>query len=327
MMRVFVYEYVSGGGYGRAPVDEALRTQGVAMRDALVADLSRAEGISVAYAEAAAGGGAPPGDVPAEALRPNAGERAVDFVRRQGRTHDRVWAIAPESERALETLHHAVGAARWIGCDAPAIRLASSKQATLARLAERGVRTPLAFMQRTPEQSGVRRWVVKPDDGAGSSDMRVHELHGGAKADWTQRLRKGRAAVIEPWVEGEALSLSLLCHGAQTELVSVNRQHIDVDENGTVRFGGVTPNAVPPTDARTPALRTVAAQIGRAIPGLGAFVGVDLVWHEQHGPVVIEVNPRLTSAYVGLCTSLQRNLAAEIVARHRPRNPPHDPAS
>jgi tyramine---L-glutamate ligase len=38
------------------------------------------------------------------------------------------------------------------------------------------------------------------------------------------------------------------------------------------------------------------------------------VWHERCGPVVIEINPRVTSAYVGLSRALGRNLAADVMA-------------
>ena len=42
----------------------------------------------------------------------------------------------------------------------------------------------------------------------------------------------------------------------------------------------------------------------------------DRVWNEREGPVVIEVNPRVTCAYVGLSAILQHNLAADILAAH-----------
>ena len=57
----------------------------------------------------------------------------------------------------------------------------------------------------------------------------------------------------------------------------------------------------------------------QALPGLRGFVGVDLVWHAERGPVAIEVNPRVTCAYVGLSDELDRNLAAEILAAHAAR--------
>ena len=47
---------------------------------------------------------------------------------------------------------------------------------------------------------------------------------------------------------------------------------------------------------------------------LGGFVGIDLVWHDRRGPVAIEINPRVTCAYVGLSRSLGRNLAGEVIA-------------
>ena len=57
-----------------------------------------------------------------------------------------------------------------------------------------------------------------------------------------------------------------------------------------------------------------AHHIAAAIPGLRGFVGVDFVLGVDGRATVLEVNPRLTSAYVGLSARLGRNLAAEILA-------------
>jgi len=65
-----------------------------------------------------------------------------------------------------------------------------------------------------------------------------------------------------------------------------------------------------------PALRGLARQVAAAIPGLRGYVGIDVVWNERRGPVAIEVNPRVTCAYVGLSAALHRNLAADILAVH-----------
>jgi hypothetical protein len=55
------------------------------------------------------------------------------------------------------------------------------------------------------------------------------------------------------------------------------------------------------------------AALSLALAEDSGFVGIDLVWHARLGPVVIEINPRLTCAYAGLSAALGRNLAAEIV--------------
>jgi predicted ATP-grasp superfamily ATP-dependent carboligase len=56
--------------------------------------------------------------------------------------------------------------------------------------------------------------------------------------------------------------------------------------------------------------------VAKGIPGLRGFVGIDVVWHSRCGPVLIEVNPRVTCAYVGLSAALGRNLASDLLREH-----------
>ena len=311
MKRIFVYEYLSGGGLmtaGEAASDELL-TLGTSMRDAIVADLLRLEVYAVTVATCAL---ASPVPAPALPVLPHNGESAFDFVARHADNQHAVWVVAPETDGLLARLQRRVDPARWLGCDGAAIKLASAKRATLLHLAKAGITTPLAF-EHAPE---TRRWVVKPDDGAGAIDTRLHATADAAWDDWAQRSRGGSPVSIEPWVEGEALSLSLLCGAECTELLSVNRQRLSIDANGLLTYLGVDVKVLPLAGARGTQLGALASRVGRAMPGLRGFVGIDLVWHAQRGPVLIEVNPRVTCAYVGLSPALGRNLAAEVIEAH-----------
>lgn len=307
MRRVFVYEYLSGGGtVGDDPhVADELMPMGVAMRDAMALDLLCSADCAVTVATGPGAAGAPPG---AATVTPRADEAPHAFVARQAQRHDAVWLVAPETDGLLGQLALAVEPRRWLGCAPAAIALAASKRATVKHLAAQGVATPLDWRH----DSRVTHWVVKPDDGAGAVDTRVHADEDSAYRD--HDARAPGSAWLEPWIDGEALSLSMLCSGGRAELLSVNRQRIDVDAQGTLRFAGVEVNVVAPRDARRPALAALAAAVARALPGLRGFVGIDLVWHATRGPVLIEINPRVTSAYVGLSASLGRNLAAELLA-------------
>lgn len=351
--RIFVYEFLSGGGAtaeAHDPDDELLAT-GRAMRDAVADDLLCLEDyrVSVASCDLAA-----PVPAPATPVQPRHGESAFDFVERQADAHHLVWVVAPETAGVLSRFQRSVDPARWLGCGGAAIALASGKRATLLQLAGAGVTTPLAFAH-APE---ITRWVVKPDDGAGALGTRLHASLEAACSDWSQRSRPGCPMAIEPWVDGEPLSLSLMCGAGQTELLSINRQHLSIDREGSLSFRGVDVNVLPVehagpaiaerrtaarrvqrragnppgaerrigaagADRRALALGDLASRVGRAIPGLCGFVGVDIVWHAQRGPVVIEVNPRVTCAYVGLSRVLRRNLAAEVIAAHD-REAAHD---
>jgi predicted ATP-grasp superfamily ATP-dependent carboligase len=311
MLRIFVHESLSAGAAAvPAGADRELLAAGVAMRDAIVHDLSRLDGVAVTCAIGPGAGAAAAwrgANVSTAQARP--GEPPQAFVARMAAVHELSWIVAPETGGELARLHAAVGAERWIGCDAAAIRCASSKRATLAVLAAAGVPTPLA---RAASHAG--RWLVKPDDGAGCLGTRVHADRAAAQAAAALRRVRGDLVVLEPFVEGEALSVSLLVGADLAEAVSFNRQGIAADAAGFLSDLGVRPGALDAAgDPRIPRLEAVAVAAVRALPGLGGFVGIDLVWNDERGAVVIEINPRVTCAYVGSSARLGRNLAADIL--------------
>lgn len=349
-LRIWVGEYLSAGAAAEAggvPAD--LLEAGRQMRDALLQDL-RAWSPGVGDAEAGAPADAPlpaagheaptprsaaprggplcvsyahgpgvsppaglaaAGSVTLRAIAPRPGETTLDFLALEARHHDLAWLVAPEIGGALEALARAVGPRRWVGSMPEAIAVAGSKRAMLERLAAGGLLTPLAL------DGAARAWVVKPDDGAGTTDTRRHASRARAEADLVARRERGEPTTLEPWVDGEAMSLSLRCRrGGAPELLAINRQRIESDAAGLLRDEGVSICAVPLDDPRAAALRDLAQGVVRALPGLRGFVGIDFVWNAQRGPVVIEVNPRLTCAFAGLSAALGRSLAAEILADH-----------
>lgn len=332
-LRVFVFEYHSGSWFDSP--DTLMMREGARIRDAVVADLLACGGVAVTCAAVPC---APLPDGSSWAswgsalsvVSPLPGERAREFVTRQADRHDLVWAILPETGGLLASFRAMLGARQWIGCDLDSIRLATSKRATLRHLAAQGVRTPLAFAA----DPTVTRWVVKPDDGAGAQDTRVHAGRPAAEADLAQRLR-ARAGVVagavepfviepfvvEPWIEGEALSLSLLCDAGRAELLAVNRQVIAVDGAGLISLEGVMVGAGEGDDARLAACEQLVAGVARALPGLRGFVGLDVVDHPVEGPVLIEVNPRATCAYEGhrlFAARRGRPLARDILSLFAP---------
>ncbi|GAB3757251.1 hypothetical protein GCM10028796_01070 [Ramlibacter monticola] len=316
MVRIFVYEPLSAddpettAALGRgSPAHQEMLAAGRAMRDAIVHDLARIPGVAATLAVGEQEAGHPWPQVSTASALP--GEGAVDFVRRQSPLHDLCWVVAPETDGLLLGLHEAVGEARWIGCSPAAIRLASSKRATCAALAAAGVRTPLAFVAK---HDGP--WIVKPDDGAGTMETRLHLSRGNAELDLQRRRRAGRTPVMEPFVAGEPLSLALVVGPDLAQALAFNRQHLELDAAGWLHDLGVQAAAIPAADPRAAALHALASRVAAAIPGLRGYVGIDLVWNEREGPVVIEVNPRVTCAYAGLSALLQRNLAADILAAH-----------
>ncbi|MBQ0944793.1 ATP-grasp domain-containing protein [Ideonella sp. 4Y16] len=305
MTRIVVYELLSAGALPLGPAESRLLDQGVAMRDALARALADLPGLTLSVADSPA--------APAHqgrGVRAHAGEAAEAFVRRLAVTHELVWVIAPESDNWLLRCKRLVGAQRWVGSSAAALEVSSHKPRTLAALAGAGLRTP----DNIGAEVQPAHWVVKPEQGAGAEGC--WRLSGKAQAlrMLAARRARGEAVLCQPWITGEPLSLSMACRPDGCRLLAVNRQQLHTPDDGELRFLGVEAAAVAPGDPRWRRLEAVAQSVWAAIPGLRGYVGVDLVWHPQLGPVCVEVNARLTCAFIGLAERLGRPLAAELLA-------------
>jgi predicted ATP-grasp superfamily ATP-dependent carboligase len=245
-----------------------------------------------------------PADVPAVVVRPRSRDGLWPAFLRCLAMCDAVWPIAPEQDDCLERLSRRVVEA---GCTLlnsrpEAVRIAASKLRTSQALAAAGVPAVPTWRHAADVPAGVAAIVCKPDDGAGCMD--THVLR-----DPAQALTDAPTGhVFQPFIEGEALSLSLLCCEGSARLLSVNRQHVH-EADGVLHFDGVTVNALPDADRY---FADLAARVAAAIPGLWGHVGVDLV-HGTGGVRLIEVNPRLTTSCVGLHEALGINLGALVL--------------
>ncbi len=310
--RLWLHEALSAAGLpaGAGPDEIAMQAEGRAMRDTLAADLATLPGLHLTLALGPDEAPRPGGEAPQPGATPLA--RLCDAARR----HDAVWAIAPECGGELLAWAEAVaaaGRARWIGPAPEAIRRATSKGLTLAAWAAAGLRTP------APDQAPADApWIVKPEDGAGGLHTHRHPHRAAAEAEAARRRAAGEAVRVEPWIAGEALSFSLRVPpgGGAPELLACNRQCLhwrpaggrDVAELGPVDSGALD------ADPRRPAWAAWAARAVAALPGLAGFVGIDAVLSPQHGLVGLELNPRLTSAYVGLPPARRRALLRAVLA-------------
>jgi predicted ATP-grasp superfamily ATP-dependent carboligase len=155
--------------------------------------------------------------------------------------------------------------------------------------------------------------VVKPARGAGCCGVGLarnsSELAGALAA--ADRARGTGPLVMQRYVPGRAASVSLLANGRSAVPLAVNAQRVTASAGFSYR-GGVTPFDHPLAAAAASA----AARTCAAIPGLRGYVGVDLVLADS-GPVVIEVNPRLTMSYLGVRAVVEENIAAMAIAACR----------
>ena len=303
-MRVFVYEHITGGGMLDDPQIAALAPEGEMMLRALVDDLTAIAGVEVTVLRDARLAGGLPASI-------HAVHTAVEFwsvFRRIAGEADAVWPIAPERDGILARITREVTSSdrMLLGCRLQAVEIATSKRATAEVLGRAGISMIPVYSEENGVPPEVNEIVVKPDDGAGCLDTRLFlnraELH-----HW-QQTHPDPKWILQPFVRGEARSLSMLCCGGRARLLACNRQKIEIAD-GALRFDGVSVNAVSDRDGRYAEL---ASRVARELPGLWGYCGVDFI-ETAGGPVVLEVNPRLTTSYAGLRRAIGLNPAQLVL--------------
>ncbi len=242
---------------------------------------------------------------------------------------DAAFLIAPETGGQLEALTAIVeGCGKLvIGSSAAGIKAAGDKLLTYRLLKAHGIATPRTLRVRPaddPASIGRRLGypvVVKPIDGVGCHNVfiarRSSELERTIAA--ARQKTAGATLLAQPYIDGVAASVSLLTDGSRVLPLTLNLQEIRGRSRLTYH-GGCVPFEHP---LRALAFRR-AEEVVQAMPGLKGYVGVDLVLTD-HDAVIIEVNPRLTTSYVGVRQVLRQNPAALILDAVAGRLP--DPAA
>lgn len=285
------------------PLPESLAREGDLMLHALLEDLARVPGMALVTSRDPR---LSPLEARAAVLKADPGEDAARLFRRGLSQADLCWPIAPETGGVLERLSRTVLDAQRVllGSRPEAVRTAASKRSTSRVLEQAGVPVIPTYEtgQALPDRAGA--WVLKPDDGAGCIDTYLLPDRAAALAALEAR---GAGFVLQPYVAGAAMSLSVLCCGGAASLLSINRQKISIVD-GRLEFSGCEMNMVDDNGIYAELARSIA----QAMPGLWGYVGVDFV-STQRGPVVIEINPRLTTSYAGLSAALGLNPAERVL--------------
>jgi tyramine---L-glutamate ligase len=316
MTRIFIVEYVAGGGLAGRPLPPSLLAEGAAMLHAAVADFSALGAGDVITLR--------DGRLDAPLLASTVHEvepGRFDLVFDDGLAScAAALVIAPETGGVLATLTERVEKAGVLnlGSSSAGVRVAGDKLATIVRLAGAGVTVPPTRAVAKATEAEVLGFplVLKPRDGAGAVGLHLVRRPAELNAGWAEASAEamGAGVLAQPYVAGDHVSVSLLCTSTGIHALSLNSQEIIEGERFEYR-GGVVP-LEHRDQARALAAATAAAQ---AIPGLRGYVGVDLVLADE--PTVMEVNPRLTTAYTGLRHAVDVNLAALLLDAARGRTP------
>jgi predicted ATP-grasp superfamily ATP-dependent carboligase len=311
-MLIFVYEFVCASGFD-APA--SLSREGRAMLDAVLQDFGRCPGVGTTTLLPAHASPVPTAWPNNTVIRVGPNEECEQFVE-QARRADYTLVIAPEFDGLLfercRWVEEAGG--RLLGPSSAAVRLTGDKLRLAEHLLRQGVATPRTFPCPNVAVSLPipLPLVCKPRYGAGSQAMFLLRNADEVNAAARQAAGEGwRGEMIaQPYHAGRSASVSFLI-GRDTTLALPAAAQLLSDDGRFRYLGGALP--LPP-ELNLRAQR-IARQAVDAVDGLFGYVGVDVILAPSaEGDVVVEINPRLTTSYVGLRRLARFNLAQALLA-------------
>ncbi|MFM9059719.1 MAG: ATP-grasp domain-containing protein [Planctomycetaceae bacterium] len=302
-MRVVLCEWCMSGGLAGA--DASIAREGRMMLEALAADAAKDAALDVTVLVEA--GRAL--DLPAltRLLAVPAGGAAAAIVA-AARDADWTVVVAPETDGILAGVVRAVRAAggRVLAPDDRVIDVASDKQATVDALAARGLPVPAgrALAAGEPLPAGFHLPAVrKARAGCGGDGLEILAARDAPPASMPTR--------VEALTEGTPVGVSCLCGSSTPIVLPPMRQRFTA---GTApRYQGSDLLAGAGPIARATALARHAAT---ALGATAGWLGVDMILGERpdgRDDRVLEVNPRVTTSFVGLSRLFASSLVAAMI--------------
>ncbi len=321
-MRILLYEHLTGGGFVGTALPSSLLCEGYAMLRGLVSDFKRA-GYNVTIlldSRVAATDQLLDADqvVQVTSLR----EVSLKFDAAVANV-DAVYVVAPESNNLLQSAVKRTEAAGALSLNSSpeAVGLAADKALLHSRAMHMGMNLPRTVICRVTDSidhtlAAIKNKlgfpaIIKPAKGTscqGLSMIRTEEqVLAAVEKIKTHAL--GDDLIVQELIRGTPVSVSLICTCGEALPISLNLQDVTLAApNGESCYNG---GSVPFEHQLRDEAFSVAKRLVEYFGDLEGYVGVDLVLSKA-GIFVLEVNPRLTTSYVGLRSVVNFNVAEAI---------------
>ena len=311
-MQILVYEHVSGGGFAGKPVSPTFLSEGYAMLRALAADF-KAAGHSVAtLLDSRLAEFNPPLEADCVARVTSSLELDAAFEA-SVESAEATLIVAPEIAGVLESFvrkTERLGVAS-LNCNSSTIYTVANKPMLLEHAKKQGVDVPKSLVVHIHEPiSSIAKSVseklgfpaiFKPMIGFGCSKISIVNDESQVESAVAKMSASSsiETFLAQEIVRGVATSVCIYSDGDEALPVSLNKQNVTLatPASDSSYDGGLVPLDSPPAQ-KTKAF-FVAKKIVESIRGLRGYIGVDIVLKDGI-PILIEVNPRLTTSYVGL---------------------------
>ncbi|MFW9780868.1 MAG: ATP-grasp domain-containing protein [Candidatus Heimdallarchaeota archaeon] len=323
--RIFILEFVTGGGFNQVEIPDSLFAEGYGMLRSVIEDFKdldfeietiidfrltllskylKADFINVIQKS------------------DNFFKKFKDCVKK----NKFCFIIAPEFSNILYKLTKIAfdNNKTVLSVNLSGIKLGSSKLKTYYFFQENKINTPTTFLIPYKQDNFdinfiIKKFrqfntpiIIKPEDGVGAEDIyyfnaekKILELF----SKKSHLIDQSRTYILQKYVQGKDLSVSLIGHKNPPMIISINTQDVDIKNLGKEShyFGGYTPveNWVD--------LKINLEKYIEKFKQFDGYFGLDFIQQENGRLNFIEINPRLTTSYIGIRNIIKENLMSVLL--------------
>ncbi|MFX1339282.1 MAG: ATP-grasp domain-containing protein [Promethearchaeota archaeon] len=325
--RIFIFEFVSGGGFNQVEIPSSLFCEGYSMLRTIIADFKAMDfeittllderiNFLIPYLEADS----------LQCIKND--DNYITIFKKVLRDCDYAFIIAPEFTDILYDLTKIVQEEKkkLLSICLKGIELGSSKIKTYDFFRKINIKTPKTY--QIPLKNGLdvdfitqklkefkSPIVIKPFDGVGAESIyhfekknQIYNFFNDSKAN---NIDLNRKFIVQEYIKGEDLSVSLVGIPFKTKqayippkILSINYQDINIKNSrgDSEYFGGSTP-----IENYTHMIKNIIKVLETLdLSMFNSFFGIDFI-KNQNSLAFIEINPRLTTSYIGIRNILKIN--------------------
>ena len=336
--KIFIFEFVSGGGYNKVDIPSSLISEGYAMLRTTIGDFKKL-GFQIITLL----------DIRIEFLSQYLKADKIELVKKIDdyikiytdciKESSYCFIIAPEFSNILYNLTKIAkdNKKTVLSVDLEGICLGTSKLITYNFFLENKVNTPqtyaIPFKKKFDLDFVLQKFttlrcpiIIKPEDGVGSESIFYFET----KAqiihffeDSNEKLDLSRNYILQEYIDGEDLSASIINSVCSKKpetmnliILSINAQNVKFKDsvNDSIYLGGFTP--VADYELLKNSLEKILKNMD--LSSFQGYFGIDFIKKADNSIHFIEINPRLTTSYIGIRNILEYNPLEVIFNRDKP---------
>ncbi len=321
--KIFIFEHISGGGFNRENIPSSLFCEGFGMLRSIVTDFKAIDfeiftliDYRIVFLS---------GYLEADFIKQvNAEDNYIKEFKKLVKRCEYCFIIAPEFSNILYDLTKIASKSgrKILSVDLTGIQIGASKIKTHEFFKKKKVNTPQTYQVPFKDNSLDFRFilqkfkelkspiVIKPNDGVGGesifyfeSDRQIKDFFQGSIYD----LDFNRNYILQEFIEGDDLSISLIGFSGNKKstplILSVNSQDINIKNKTGEYLGGHTP--VESHEQIINNLTKITNNLD--FSKFTGYFGIDFVKGANQLITFIEINPRLTTSYIGIRNVICRN--------------------